>query len=271
MLKYRMPYFLFTFRPQISEQELFENFLTIFLPIIQAYPKYSYSVEEDGTLQKHIHCLLYEPNEKKKDYSKFSQIFNQKRFTDFKKSLFTKQTNESGFDNRMVKETDQDLLKVIGYVNKETNCLRRAYAGFTNEEILNGVDYYYTCKHIDKSVKKSDLTIITPKNIHIIIKTFCEENKIEPTDPTLKYRMNAQGYCFSQCPKVQETMHELESIMFPERYTYDDTPNRDYSHIEKRLRLYEMFIQSLGKELPTGYEHISGTDTKTGFDVYEFD
>ncbi len=99
MLKYNMPFYLFTFRPQISEQELFENFITIFLPQVKELSNYAYTIEEDQTLQKHIHVLA-ESNAK--DNSAFQQIFNKKIFKDFKKSLKTKQTNDYGFDNRKV-------------------------------------------------------------------------------------------------------------------------------------------------------------------------
>ena len=140
-----MPFYLFTFRPQITEQDLFENFLTIFIPEIKKLTKYSYSVEDDSTLQKHIHVVA---ESKAKDLSAFKQIFNKKIFKDFKSSLKTKQTNEHGFDDKKINQ--EDFLKVLGYVNKETQCLRREY-NFTNEEILKAVDYYYTSKHIDKS------------------------------------------------------------------------------------------------------------------------
>lgn len=176
-----MPYFLFTFRPQVSEQQLFEDFLTIFLPILKEFPKYSYSVEEDNTLQKHIHCLLEHTTAK--DNSKFLQLFNKKIFIDFKKSLLTKQTNEHGFDNRKVQDTPEDLIKVLGYVNKETQCLRRGYSGFTNEEVLDAVNFYYTTKHIEKASKiNDDWTILTTKNAHITIEKFVLDNNLNWDD-----------------------------------------------------------------------------------------
>ena len=117
-----MPFYLFTFRPQITEQELFENFITIFIPELKKLTKYSYSIEEDTTLQKHIHVVA---ESKAKDLSAFKQIFNKKIFKDFKSTLKLKQTNEKGFDDQKIR--DEDFLKVLGYVNKETQCLRREY------------------------------------------------------------------------------------------------------------------------------------------------
>jgi len=197
-----MPFYLFTFRPQITEQDLFENFLTIFIPEIKRLTKYSYSIEEDNTLQKHIHVVA---ESKAKDLSAFKQIFNKKIFKDFKSTLKTKQTNEHGFDDQKIRE--EDFLKVLGYVNKETQCLRREY-NFTNEEILQAVDYYYTSKHIDKSKHISnDWTILTTKNIHVIIEDYVKKHNIDYNDylveQTIKIAMIRDKYSFASISKKQ--------------------------------------------------------------------
>lgn len=197
-----MPFYLFTFRPQISEQELFESFLTIFIPELKKLNRYSYSVEEDGTLQKHIHAVA---ESKAKDLSAFKQIFNKKIFKDFKSSLKLKQTNEKGFDDQKIR--DEDFLKVLGYVNKETQCLRREY-NFTNEEILQAVEYYYTSKHIDKKKNiDNDWTILTTKNVHVIIENYVKEHNIDYNDflveEQIKMRMIKDKYSFASISKKQ--------------------------------------------------------------------
>lgn len=197
-----MPFYLFTFRPQITEQELFENFITIFIPELKKLIKYSYSIEDDNTLQKHIHVVA---ESKAKDLSAFKQIFNKKIFKDFKSTLKTKQTNEHGFDDQKIR--DEDFLKVLGYVNKETQCLRREY-NFTNEEILQAVEYYYTTKHIDKQKNISnDWTILTTKNAHVIIENYVKEHNIDWTsflvEQDIKIRMIKDKYSFASISKKQ--------------------------------------------------------------------
>jgi len=242
-------YYLFTFRPQITEQQLFEEFLTIFIPHLKECEHYSYSVEEDGTLQKHIHAIW---SSKAKDKTACFQLFNKKIFKDFKKYLFAKQTTEpAGFDNQKVKE--DDFLKVLGYVNKETQCTRRGY-NFTNEKILQAVEYYYTSQHIDKSVKKSDLTIVTAKNIHILVKDYCEKNNLEPHHAVTKLKMQKDRHCFSQCPKVYETMEELEIIMFPDRFdenepvSYDKMKKKLQAKIERNIWLEDQLLKLSRRE-----------------------
>lgn len=271
-----MPFFLFTFRPQITEQELFEQFLSIFLPLLEDFSKFSYSIEEDGTLNKHIHVMV---ESKAKDNCAWKQFFNKSPFKDFKQAIKTKQTNpDVGFDDRMVKRKEgktiiEDKLKVLGYVNKETNCPRRKYKGFTNEEILEAVEFYYTTKHLEKSKIKNDLTLVTPKNIHILTKTFCEQNKIEPTDSLLKLKMNAQGYCFSQCPKVDETFQELEAVMFPERYEKgifgdDEGMMESYKDLQDKIQFLTEYIESLRKVVPTTRVYIPEKGNRLGYYQY---
>lgn len=231
-----MPFYLFTFRPQISEQELFESFLTIFIPELKKLNRYSYSVEEDGTLQKHIHAVA---ESKAKDLSAFKQIFNKKIFKDFKSSLKLKQTNEKGFDDQKIR--DEDFLKVLGYVNKETQCLRREY-NFTNEEILQAVDYYYTSKHIDKSQKaKKDWTILTTKNAHVIIENYVELHNIDYHDflveQDIKMRMIKDRYSFSSLSKKQISTIFSEIIIA-------NTDSKNDFHTQKEKQVHEEDLES---------------------------
>lgn len=246
-----MPFYLFTFRPQITEQELFENFITIFIPELKKLTKYSYSIEEDNTLQKHIHVVA---ESKAKDLSAFKQIFNKKIFKDFKSTLKTKQTNEHGFDDQKIR--DEDFLKVLGYVNKETQCLRREY-NFTNEEILQAVEYYYTTKHIDKTKNiDNDWTILTTKNAHVIIENYVKEHNIDWNDfmveTVIKTQMQSNKYSFINISDKQTEKLFNELIMSntectkedfhlkQEKVIYRDIHGNKDEQIEEILRLQKL-------------------------------
>ncbi len=262
MLKYRMPYFLFTFRPQITEQQLFEDFLAIFLPILKEFPKYSYSVECDNSLQKHIHVILFTDNPKTKDNSKFLQLFNKKIFIDFKKSLLHKQTNDAGFDNRKVNDTQDDLMKVLGYVNKETQCLRRHYEGFTNEEVLAAIKFYYASEHISKSQISDDWTILTSKNAHVIIEKYVVDNNIDWNDfqieHTIKLQMIESKYSYINFNKKTQSQLFNELIIAntkkksswhyaAEKYIHDEDTNLTYvdNLLQKNSKYYNK-LKDLG-------------------------
>ena len=247
-----MPHYLFTFRPQISEQELFEQFLVIFLPILKKFPKWTYSIEDDQTLTKHIHAVFEHPTAK--DKTAMEQLFNKKIFRDFKKSIKYKQTNDAGFDNQKIKE--EDLMKVIGYVNKQDGCLRREY-NFTNQYITDCVEYYYVSQHIDKTIIKQDLIIMTPRNIHIHIKDYCIKNNLEPTDPMTKLKMIKDGYCFDH----KNAFNEIEINLHPERFTEATTESYDnmmYQKIQLNNQVYQLEQQI--KQLKSHF-HISQIET----------
>ena len=257
-----MPFFLYTFRPQINEQKLFEQFLDVFLPFLKEFPSYSYSVEEEGTLQQHIH-IMYEHHAT--DNSKaMPQKLNKKCFSLFKSALKNKMTNDKGFDDRKVNDNQEDFLKVLGYVNKETNCLRRKSVGFTNEEILKAVGHYYACEHLDKSIVKNDLNIMTSKNIHISIKDYCVKNNLEPTQPLTKLKMIKDGYMFSQVTKVAETFDEIEINMFPDRF--DELDDKSYDNMSYRINQQQEELQKLRSQLYALKHHFKIAQIENTFD-----
>ncbi len=232
-----MPFFLFTFRPQVSEQLLFEDFLSIFLPLLDQYSKYSYSIEEDNTLNKHLHVLVEHPTAK--DNTAFKQLFNRKIFKDFKQSLKSKQTNDSGFDDRKVNEDPEDHLKVLGYVNKETQCLRRKYKGYTNEEILAGIKFYYASQHIEKSKVTDDWTILTMKNAHVIIEKFVKDNKLDWNEwiiaETIKIKMIESKYSFINFTRQKQAQ------LFNELIIANTKPKEDMNyHVNEESKIFEV-------------------------------
>lgn len=257
-----MPLYLYTFRPQICDQNLFETFIDIFLPFIEEFPRYSYSIEEDGTLSKHIH-ILYDC--KASDNSKaLPQKLNRKMFSKFHSVLKNKMTNEIGFDDRKVLDTKEDQLKVLGYVNKaEKNLWRRGAKGFPLEEISEAIKYYYAEKHLDKSIYKSDLRILQSRTIHISVLEYCVSNTLEPTDPLTKIQMIKEGMMFSQVGHVAETLEEVEINMFPERF---DTTKKDKSYnnltyanaqLQRENDRQEQIINALKKRFNIGQVDIT--------------
>lgn len=213
-----MPYHLFTFRPQISEQSVLDNFLTIFLPEIKSKStKFTYSIECPNTLFKHIHILA---ETKAKDKNAFHQLFNKKNFKLFQDSLKHKQTNKNhAFDDRLVKDTPDDLMKVIGYVNKADDSIKH-YEGFTNEQILQGVKYYYTHQHLEKKAEinnSKDWTILTTKNAHVHIEKYAKDNNYNWDDfmveNHIKIAMIKDRYTFSNFSRKTQSQIFNEIII----------------------------------------------------------
>lgn len=240
-----MPLLFFTFRPQITEQNLLNQFLTIFLPEIkQKALKYSYSIEEPNTLNQHFHIIAEFPATIK-DLSKLKQIFNKKVYSQFKEALKHKQTSDVAFDDKLVKDEPHDKLKVLGYVNKATDSIKK-YEGFTNEEILQAVEYYYTSKHLEKTTVKTDLKVLTTKNMSIHILDYCKKNNLEPTNQyQVKLRMNKDGYQFHGISSriINEAFKETDIYMNPDKYD-DNGKCEDTTHIVQQLEETELELEN---------------------------
>ena len=193
-----MPYYKLCFNPQVSESHLLEEYLILLKPFLERFDKYSYSVEKDNTINKHIHLIVYneDPDPKSNFYKKFKTATFKPFFNKMKNLL----TDEKVFLHcQKVKDTPEDLSKVLGYVNKE-HAVRRDKKGFTDQEILDSVEYYYTTEHLDKTIKKNNYTYLTTKNAHVMIEEFCEENNLPIDYPNIKLRMTQQKYSFCNIP-----------------------------------------------------------------------
>lgn len=247
-----MFFYLFTFRPQTSETNLFEQFLTILKPALEdskTIKKYAYSVEEDNSLNVHIHLLAGFEETKSKN-NPLTQFFNTKPFRDFKQTLKLKQTNEpNGFDDRKVQDTKEDFLKVLGYVNKETVCRRRANKGFTNEEILEGIEYYYTTQHIDKSKdqSKNNWKILTHKNVLAEIEYWMDNNNVEKWSPIQKVKMIQDRYSFTNFSQknLLSIEHHINIARTEDGYAMG---YQEQSHSEHDSAYYEMQMAKQRKQ-----------------------
>jgi REP element-mobilizing transposase RayT len=250
-----MPFLFFTFRPQITEQNLLNQFLTIFLPEVKhKSKKYSYSIEEPNTLNQHFH-LIAEFSDSVKDLSKLRQIFNKKAYADFREAIKHKSTTDIAFDDKLVKDDPHDRLKVLGYVNKATDSFKK-YEGFTNEEVLEAVEYYYTTKHLEKTKVKEDLKVLTTKNMSIHILDYCRKNNRDPRHQyQIKLAMNKEGYQFHGISSriVNEAFKETDIFMNPDRYDENGKSNestdvhmaQENERLQYELEKQRVMIQKL--------------------------
>ena len=189
-----MPYYRITFNPHVSESDLLEKYLILLEPFLERFTKYSWSVEKDNTINKHIELIVYnEDLDPKCNFSKKFKTFTFKKFFD---SLKNKQTDPKVFMKcTKVSDTPEDLQFCLGYVNKE-HTTRRNQKGFSENEISTAVEYYFLSKHLDKSYLKEGWILITTKNIHSIIEQYCEDNQLNVDDPLLKLKMTRDKYSF---------------------------------------------------------------------------
>lgn len=233
------PYFFFTFRPQISEQDLFEDFIILFLPLLKGYPEWAYVVEKDDSNEKHLHALWR--NDTATEFKK-AGIFKRKPMLQFQSALFNKQTTYLvGYNNQKVSE--EDFLDILGYIMKETSPRRRETT-FTDERELEAHKYYYAKQRIKSEQPRSDLIVLNGKTVHSAIKHYCVENKLEPTYGLTKLRMIKDGFMFSQVSHLEETKNEVEQNMFPDRFP-SDTEQTSYYEMKSEVQRMMEQLESM--------------------------
>lgn len=184
-----------TFRAHVSEPQLFEDFINIFLPILNNFEKYAYSIEEDNTPNRHIHAIFTSIS--LKDKSKIDQKFNTKFMKDFKKSLGIKQTDwQHAYDSKFLPDTLEDVMKVLGYVLKDDNVTRRRVKNITANQMTQGIKFHVSTARIEKSIVKNDWKIINSKNFHIMCEDYAKKNNMTVHDWDLIPKMTHSRHTF---------------------------------------------------------------------------
>ena len=142
-----------TYRAAQGEPQVFEDFISIFLPHISLkFPNYIYSIENDGTSSRHIHLLL---QHHESEHKFLKQKIESKYFTDFKKSIQDKQTDlkvafKYGSKSQTIDPERlfgftmkiEDKMKCIGYIFKDIT-RRNNNGGLSQSLITQCCDFYY--------------------------------------------------------------------------------------------------------------------------------
>jgi hypothetical protein len=252
-----MTYIFYTFRPQICDQQLFEDFLTLFVPFVTSHKEYAYSVESDGTLSKHLHVIVGSPPSgvDYKDLDKFYQRFNKanglREFKEFAKKHAN--TSEVAFKPMKVKDTKEDLLHCLGYTMKEH--ATRQETNFPNQQVLDAVEYYFAHQRIKaKDNTSKDWTILTGKNVNVIMERYIQDNEIKLPDPLLGNKMSADRFCKHNCSEKQfrQAQAEIHLALAKEAGVDPDYDEKEivfsYSNNTKDSFLFEDYYHNQEKD-----------------------
>jgi len=244
-----------TFRAHVSEPQLFEDYLNIFLPILNNFDSYAYTVEEDDTPNRHIHCLL-SLNNSIKDKSKLDQKFNNKFMKDFKKSLGIKQTAwEHAYDSKYLPNTKEDILKVLGYVLKEDDVTRRRVKNISTNLMTQGIKFHVSTARIETSRVKNDWKAIKPQNIHVFLEDFIDKHDIDVNDTGLVPLMVKSKYTFNQITSKQLKLSiaelkyqkeknadkNLENLLTIQNHVNDANPTIE--ELQEEIERYRLFVK----------------------------
>lgn len=200
-----------TFRAHVSEPQVFEDFISIFLPYVSLkFSFYIYSIEDDDTSSRHIHLLLQHDQ---KDKQKLKQKIEAKYFKDFSKSIQDKQTDlkcaikygkgPSGEDFGFTMKIE-DKMKCIGYIFKDIT-RRNKTSGLSQSLITECCDFYFANRRI-KNTTDNDWKQLTTKNIHVKIEEYCKTTGQDVMSPLLQFNMVKDKHTFINLTTKQRKM-----------------------------------------------------------------
>ena len=243
--------FLLTFRCHTSDPHTFELVLPILINTVQQYSnKYSWTIENDNTLERHLHMILI-PVDSFKDGATLKQrLLNRKELKSFKDYLkFKSQTNLiNALDIKKINEND--FLNTLGYIHKEELIIRTESKNISNEEILKGIKLYLSSQKIQtlNNINKSDWKYLTPKNAHSIIEDFVEKN------PDICFEEIISELLKNKISTVQMNAKQLKKVYMELKFHHTDDEN-----------LKKDISSKLNQQIH-GYEINENYDTYTNFE-----
>lgn len=197
--------YLLTLRCHPNDTQLFEDYITLIKTWINEDDriiKYSWSIERDETIHRHLH--LYLVCTSFKDSSKLYDRLKTKEFKSIQIKLNKSKTIfNTAFKIDKITETPK---KALGYTQK-WNGLRRDHKGFTDDEIIDAIEYYYTTTRLDKSEEvKDDWIYVTTKNFFALVEDFVrKDDELSFKDSDLiKLKMVKAGHTFIGMSSKQE-------------------------------------------------------------------
>lgn len=170
-----MPSCLITIRPSQNDHMLLEDYLILFKTWLETYKhveRYSWSIEEDQTINRHLHCYL--EHSENKGCGKIKSQLKTTIFKDFIKSL-----PHTTIADIMINVINADDAKYyLGYSSKDHTS--RHESTVSDEEIISSLKYYYaTEKYKTRELEKagsSNWKHITSRNFHSSVEDYLKKN-----------------------------------------------------------------------------------------------
>lgn len=230
-------YVFYTFRPHPLDLQKFEDYTTLLLPFIEGHPHYAYSIEKDGTPDRHLHAIMGSPSYK--DLSKFTQAYeSKKRGLKGYKEMVTRGCQTSsihGWDTRLLPANEDDFQKTLGYIYKDAN--PRMESNFPIETLTASVEHYWSSRRLDAhSPTEKNWILVTKKNAlqHIpdFVAKFSEKFGIKDLmDTRIPFFMAKERYCLVELsPKHYEVIIQTLAVESGDLHeAYDHHLNNLYS------------------------------------------
>eukprot|EP01049_Picozoa_sp_SAG25_P012633 SAG25_NODE_1754_length_2392_cov_1.389446_1_plen_235_part_10 len=208
-------YGFFTFKPHASDtKQLMEQMLALLQPQIKKLTKqnkgYLLGIDYPGQPNEHIHFVfpIGEPT-----VQKVEQFINNTGIKKLIQNLKNTNTDKiHGFKYILVKDTEEDVMRTIGYCAKESI---KYTNGFTQEHVSKCVNLFWTYKNLDSKIKINTKSIKTlkPNEVLTYMEEFVIEHKLDYADPYIMTKMKEARISFVQVSRPQREIIKNEFIL----------------------------------------------------------
>ncbi len=251
-------YGFFTFKPHASDtKELMEQMLALMQPQIKKLDKqnkgYVLGIDYPGQPNEHIHFVfpIGEPT-----VQKVEQFINNTGIKKLIQNLKNTNTDKiHGFKYILVKDTEEDAMRTIGYCAKESI---KYTNGFTQEHIAKCINLHWTYKKIDskKKINTKSIKTLKPNEVLTYMEEFVIENKLDYSDPYIMTKMKESRISFVQVSRPQREILKNEFILmnkdkvepykynFAKRISEKDEEEDSYLFKEQYLNLIKKLMES---------------------------
>ena len=243
--------FLITLRLHQNDTQLFEDWFILIRNWLQEeVHTYSYSIEWDESVNRHIHIFI---DGDYRDADKVKRRLTTKEFKVIIGALpNSKSLLQHALDIKKIKELPK---KALGYTQK-WHCKRREHKGFTDQEIIDAVEYYYTMTKLSKQQEPNkDWIHVTNKNMHALVEDYSSKNELSLQDSGhIKLKMVMDAHTFQLNPKdqaryfkelrirdkglnsTQNDQHSCLSEAYGQEKTYDEYMEADIMDLIKHIQ-----------------------------------
>lgn len=159
-----MPQHFVTINCHSLDNQLFNDIYNFLIPLLkQRSQQMIWNVEYDNTPRQHLHILCQH------DFRDGEKLGNHIKCKEFKNLLKNTNTILKNCLNIQVIDKKVGLNcwdYKIGYIFKETISKRSNFGNLSQMELNEKIDFYFSIARSTKSLHRSDVILITSKNLH---------------------------------------------------------------------------------------------------------
>lgn len=196
-----MRYAFITWRSHPNDKSLDDEFFSILKLLLNKSARYLVGHEGKDTLSSHFHIILEMPESA--DKTNLKSKFNSAPWKQFYQSIKNNNCHtqiDPGFIEKALQlkliekdSMDHNYIKALGYASKEHI---KASKGYSNNYIVDAVDYYWKNTRREKSRKPNNsFIVLNAKNCHTIINDFCQKHSFSLKDKTLPWVLAENSIC----------------------------------------------------------------------------